>query len=130
MNRKTLILLFGISILTNCKQESRIEYSFTDVEINKSDYYLTLPIGIEKNDVHNFTEGFYQHFIYSDDSYVVILRGGNAVLDVPKNVNSEIHSRGQSVGRIRMIYGNVKSERKAEFDEAFDLMKKNGLKKK
>jgi hypothetical protein len=29
-----------------------------------------------------------------------------------------------------MIYGNVKTERKAEFDKAFDIMKENGLKKK
>ena len=58
------------------------------------------------------------------------MRGGNATLELPENENTETHSREQSVDRIRMIYGNVKTERKAEFDKAFDLMKENGLKKK
>jgi hypothetical protein len=129
MNKKNFILIFGILILLSCKQKSGIEYSFADVQINKSDYYLTLPIGIKKNEVDIYTEGFYQHFIYPDNSYVIILRGGNAELKEPENDNSEFHSRGQSVDGIRMIYGNVKSERKAEFDKAFDLMKENGIKK-
>ncbi|RIA09723.1 hypothetical protein OE09_1569 [Flavobacteriaceae bacterium MAR_2010_72] len=130
MNRKVLILILGILILSNCKQNDGIEYSFEDVQVNKSDYYLTLPIGIEKNQIDSYEEGFYQYFIYSDKSYVAILRGGNATLELPKNENSETHSREQSVDRIRMIYGNVKTERKAEFDKAFDLMNENGLKKK
>jgi len=129
MNRKFFILIFGILILSNCKQKSRTEYSFAKVQINESDYYLTLPIGIKKNEVDNYTEGFYQHFIYADNSYVIILRGGNAELNEPENDNPDFHSRGQSVDGIRMIYGNVKSERKAEFDKAFDLMKENGIKK-
>ncbi|TVZ59231.1 hypothetical protein NA63_1758 [Flavobacteriaceae bacterium MAR_2010_105] len=130
MNRKIFILIFGILILSNCKQKSGIEYSFADVQINKSDYYLTLPIGIKKNEVDNYTEGFYQHFIYSDNSYVIILRGGNATLELPENKNSETHSRKESIDGIRMVYGNVKAERKSEFDKAFDLMKENGIKKK
>lgn len=130
MNRKIFILIFGILILSNCKSKSGTEYSFEDVQINQSDYYLTLPVGITKNEVNTYEEGFYQHFIYSDNSYVVILRGGNAELNEPKNDNPEFHSRGQSIDRIRMIYGNVKTERKAEFDKAFDIMKENGLKKK
>ena len=130
MKKKITILIFGILILLSCKQKSKIEYSFAEVQINKSDYYLTLPIGIEKNQIESYEEGFYQYFIYPDKSYVAILRGGNATLELPENKNSEIHSREQSVERIRMIYGNVKTERKAEFDEAFDLKKENGIKKK
>ena len=130
MKKKITILIFGILILFSCKQKSGIEYSFEDVQINKSDYYLTLPIGIEKNQIDSYEEGFYQYFIYSDNSYVAMLRGGNATLELPENENSETHSREQSVDRIRMIYGNVKTERKAEFDKAFDLMKENGIKKK
>tara|TARA_R110002124_G_scaffold285930_1_gene465402 strand:+ start:77 stop:469 length:393 start_codon:yes stop_codon:yes gene_type:complete len=130
MNRKIFILIFGILILSNCKQKSGIEYSFADVQVNKSDYYLTLPLGIEKNQVDSYEEGFYQYFVYSDKSYVAILRGGNAELIEPENNKPDFHSRGQSVDGIRMIYGNVKSERKTEFDKAFDLMKENGIKKK
>lgn len=130
MNIKIFILIFGILILSNCKQKSGIEYSFADVQINKSDYYLTLPKDIEENKVTSYTEGFYQHFIFSDNSYVIILRGGNAELELPKNDNPEIYSRYESIDRVRMVYGNVKTERKAEFDKAFDLMKKNGIKKK
>ena len=130
MNKKITILIFGILILLSCKQNSGIEYSFEDVQINKSDYYLTLPTGIEKKHIDSYEEGFYQYFVYSDNSYVAILRGGNATLELPENENSETHSREQSVDRIRMIYGNVKTERKAEFDKAFDLMKENGIKKK
>jgi hypothetical protein len=58
------------------------------------------------------------------------LRGGNATLELPENKNAETHSREQSVDGIQMVYGNVKTERKAEFDKAFDLMKENGIKKK
>ena len=129
MNRKILILIFGILILSNCKQKSGIEYSFADVQVNKSDYYLTLPIGIEKNQVDTYEEGFYQYFVYSDKSYVTILRGGNATLELPENENPEIHSRKESIDGVRMVYGNVTNERKAEFDKAFDLMKENGIKK-
>ncbi|WP_407556299.1 hypothetical protein [Winogradskyella sp. 4-2091] len=95
-----------------------------------SDYYLTLPIGIEKNQVESYEEGFYQDFVYSDNSYVIILRGGNAGLELPKNENSETHSRKEYIDGTEMVYGNVKTERKAEFDKAFDIMKENGLKKK
>ena len=130
MKKKILIILIGILILSNCKQSGGIEYYFEDVQVNTSDDYLTLPTGIIKNKVDSYEEGFYQHFVYPDNSYVIILRGGNAELNKPKNDNPEIHSREQSVDRIRMIYGNVKTERKAEFDKAFDLMKENGLKKK
>ena len=130
MNRKIFILIFGILILLSCKHKSGIEYSFEDVQINKSDFYLTLPVGIEKNQIYSYEEGFYQYFVYSDKSYVAILRGGNATLELPENENSETHSRKESIDRIRMIYGNVKSERKAEFDAVFDLMKENGIKKK
>ena len=130
MKKKIAILISGILILLSCKQKSGIEHSFTEVQINKSDYYLTLPIGIEKNQVESYEEGFYQYFIYSDKSYVAILRGGNATLELPENENAETHSREQSVDRIRMIYGNVKTERKAVFDKTFDLMKENGIKKK
>ena len=129
MNIKNLILIFGILILSNCKQKRGIEYSFADVQVNKSDYYLTLPIGIEKNQVDTYEEGFYQYFVYSDKSYVTILRGGNATLELPENENPEIHSRKENIDGVRMVYGNVTSERKAEFDKAFDLMKENGIKK-
>ena len=130
MKRFLIILIFGTLILSSCALKNGIEYPFTDVQINQSPYYLTLPIGIKENKVETYTEGFYQHFIYSDNSYVVILRGGNAELNQPKNADPEIHSRKQTVDRVRMIYGNVKPDRKAEFDKAFDLMKENGLKKK
>jgi hypothetical protein len=130
MNGNIFIIIFGILILSNCKQKNGIEYSFADVQINKSDYYLTLPTDIKENKVTDYTEGFYQHFIFSDNSYVIILKGGNAELELPKSDNPEIFSRYESIDRIRMVYGNVKKERKAEFDQAFDLMKKNGIKKK
>ena len=130
MNRKILLLIIGILIFSNCKEKNEIEYSFVDVQINKSNYYLTLPAGITKNKVDHYEEGFIQQFIYSDKSYVIILRGGNADLELPNSDNAEIHSRYESVDRIQMVYGNVKSERKEEFDRAFDLMKVNGIKKK
>jgi hypothetical protein len=130
MNRKIFILIFGILTLSNCELKSNIEYSFEDVQVRESDHYLTLPSGIIINEVNTYEEGFYQHFIYSDNSYVIILKGGNAELDLPENANSGIHSRRQYVDRVIMVYGNVKTERKVEFDKAFDIMKLNGIKKK
>ncbi len=130
MNRRNFILIFGIVILSSCKPKNGNEYSFIDVQINKSEYYLTLPNGIIKNKIDFYEEGFYQHFVYPDNSYVVILRGGNAELELPKSDNPEIHSRYESIDRIRMVYGNVKTEQNEEFDKAFDIMKDKGIKKK
>lgn len=129
MNRKIFcIIIFGFLTLSNCKYKSEIKLA--DVQVNKSNYYLTLPTGIKKNKVDTYTEGFYQQFVYYDNSYVIILSGGNAELNEPNEQNPETHFRRQSVDRIQMIYGNVTNERKAEFDKAFDIMKQNGLKKK
>jgi hypothetical protein len=130
MNRKILIIIIGILIVSSCKQKGEIEYSFEKVQISSSDYYLILPSGIVRNQVETYEEGFTQYFIYSDNSYVIILKGGNAELELPKSDNPEIHSRFQTINRIQMVYGNVKSERNVEFDRAFDLMKANGIKKK
>lgn len=130
MKKITFIILIGILCLSSRKQNDEQEYIFEDVQIYNSNYYLMLPAGIIENKVDIYAEGFYQDFIYSDKSVIVILRGGNAGLDEPKIDNHDIHSRLQSVDGIQMIYGNVKTERKAEFDKAFDLMKQQGLKKK
>ena len=130
MKKKILIIIIGILTLSNCKQKSEIEYSLEDVQVNTSDYYLTLPTGIIKNQIDSYEEGFYQHFVYPDNSYVIILKGGNAGLELPKNNDLGTHSRMESIDGIRMVYGDVKSERKAEFDKAFDLMKESGIKKK
>lgn len=130
MNRNFFIFIFGIIILSSCKPKSLFEYSFVDVQINESDYYLTLPIGIIKNQVDTFEEGFYQHFIFSDNSYVILLKGGNAELELPKSDNRNIHSRYENIDRIQIVYNNVKTERRAEFDKAFDLMIENGILKK
>ena len=130
MNRNFFIFIFGIIILSSCKPKSLFEYSFVDVQINESDYYLTLPIGIIKNQVDTFEEGFYQYFIFSDNSYVILLKGGNAELELPKSDNRNIHSRYENIDRIQIVYNNVKTERRAEFDKAFDLMIENGILKK
>ncbi len=84
MKRNIIIFIFGILIFSSCALKNGNEYSFNDVQINQSQYYLTLPIGIKENKVETYTEGFYQHFLYSDNSYVVILRGGNAELNEPE----------------------------------------------
>jgi hypothetical protein len=130
MNKKIFILLLGFLILSGYNQKSENECSLVEVQINETNYYLTLPTGIKKNEVTTYEEGFYQQFTYTDNSFVVILRGGNAELDEPKSDNPKIYSRKQRVDRIIMVYGNVKPERKAEFDKAFDLMKENGILKK
>jgi hypothetical protein len=129
MNRKIYILIFGVLILSNCNQKSEIEYYFEQVQVNTTDLYLTLPKDIIENKVTTYEEGYYQHFIFSDNSFVIILRGGNAELH-NKIDSPETFYRKQSVDGIRMIYDHVKSERKAEFDKAFNLMKENGLKRK
>jgi hypothetical protein len=130
MNRKIIILIIGILILSNCKEKNGIEYSFADVQINNSDLYLTLPTGILKNEVEDYTEGIYQNFIYSDNSFVIISTSGFGTIKITENQNSEYHNRKENIDGIQIVYDNVKSERKAEFDKAFDLMKKNGIKKK
>ncbi|RBW57137.1 hypothetical protein DS884_11160 [Tenacibaculum sp. E3R01] len=130
MNRKIFILILGILILSSCKQKSGIEYSFADVQIKKTDYYLTLPIGIEKNEVEDYTEGIFQNFIYSDKSFVIISTSGFGQIKSPENEYPEFHWRKEKIDGIQITYGNVKTERKAEFDKAFDLMKENRIKKK
>jgi len=130
MKRKITIIIIAILVLSSFKQQRGNKYSFEDIQINKSDSYLTLPKGIYKNIVKEYTEGFYQIFFYKDDSSVIILKGGNTILELPKNDNPDRFARKEIINRIQLVYGNVKLKRKAEFDKAFDLMKKNGIKKK
>ncbi|WP_147239402.1 hypothetical protein [Tenacibaculum sp. E3R01] len=91
---------------------------------------MTLPIGIEKNEVEDYTEGIFQNFIYSDKSFVIISTSGFGQIKSPENEYPEFHWRKEKIDGIQITYGNVKTERKAEFDKAFDLMKENRIKKK
>ena len=129
MKLKVIIYICSIFLLWSCGQKNGSGYSFQDVQISTSDNYLVLPSGFVTDEVNSYEEGFTQHFIYSDSSYVIILKGSNADLAVPGGQNTDNYSREQNVEGIQMLYGNVRADRKAEFDQAFDLMKKNRLKK-
>lgn len=130
MNKKVFILIFGILIFSNCKEKTGIEYSFENVQISTSELYLTLPTGIVKNEVEDFTEGIYQQYIYSDKSLVLISTNGMGQITLPEKQYPGFHWRKEKIDGIQVAYVNVKSERKAEFDKAFDLMIENGIKKK
>jgi hypothetical protein len=130
MKTKIIIIIIGISILFGFKQQKENKYKLIDVQINKSESYLTLPKGIKINKVTELTEGFYQIFFYSDHSSVIILKGENTILELPTNDNPNAFARKEIIDGIQMVYGNVMTKRKAEFDKAFDLMKKNGIMKK
>lgn len=131
MKKKIFILIIGILILSNCKPKSEIKYSFEDVKIDSTQIYLKLPTGIIKNKVEDFTEGIFQQFIYFDKSLVIISTSGMGQINLTeKDSNPNTHWRLEIIDGIQIAYWNVKSERKAEFDKAFDLMKENGLEKK
>ncbi|MFD1096127.1 hypothetical protein [Salegentibacter chungangensis] len=124
------VLILSIFIITSCKNGDQQEFSLEDVQINETNDYLQLPAGIIENKVKLYEEGFTQHFIYPDSSYVIILKGENAELALPKTDNPDIFSKKENIEKFQIIYGNVKSSRKDEFDFAFKRMKKNGIKKK
>jgi len=126
MNRKIFILIFGFLILLNCKQKREI--SLADVQIGNSQHYLTLPTGIVRNHIEDYTEGIYQDFYYSDNCVVIVSTSGFGQVTLPEENRIGFYDRKEVINGIQIAYINVEAERKAEFDKAFDLMKENGIK--
>ena len=89
MKIRILLYIIGSLILFSCGEKNGQETSFDDLQINKSDQFLALPAGVIENKVTTYEEGFTQHFIYKENSYVIILQGGNAELAVPNNSKSD-----------------------------------------
>ena len=130
MYRKVFILLFGFLILFNCKEKMEREYYLGEVQISSFNLYLTLPKGIVKNEIEDFTEGIFQQFIYSDKSLVIVSTNGWGQIELPKKEKAGLHFRKERIDGIEVAYMNVKSERKEEFDKALDFMLDKGIKKK
>ncbi|HET8737368.1 MAG TPA: hypothetical protein VFM69_12290 [Pricia sp.] len=130
MKINLFLYVIGFFVLLSCGEKNGQETSFEKFQINNSDQYLTLPAGVIENEVTTYEEGFTQHFIYENNSYVILLRGGNAELATPNGSKPERFSREEKINGFHLMYGNVTTERKLEFDQAFDQMKENGLERK
>ncbi len=129
MSNRFLVLSFLLFISFTSLSQIVINLDFEDVQIVDFNLYLTLPKGIERNTTEDFTEGIAQQFFYKDGSSVVLTTSPMGGLTLPENELEGYNFRLERIDRITFMYA-VRNSRKAEFDKAFDFMKKNGLKKK
>jgi hypothetical protein len=132
MKNKFHILFIGIILLGSCK-EKKASDNFLSNTILKGckgkSIALILPKDWLKNERHEYMEGFLQTYSYSDNSRVAMLCGHNADLNSNNKLDDKFN-RKEIINGITIIYENVLSEQKEVFDQAFDLMKENGINKK
>jgi hypothetical protein len=87
---------------------------------------IHVPSGHAKPRHDWYEEGYYLTLIYPDKSYIFLLCGGNAVLNLPKKRKKNRYYRRESVhGCCPLIYAEVTPEQLPVFERAFDeLMSK------
>ncbi len=88
---------------------------------------IEIPSGIHKIQKDSYEEGFILLIAYADTSYISILCGGNATLNIKAARMKNLYARKEIIEGRQIIYENVPVERKAIFDLAFDRLKENGL---
>ena len=123
-----LLILFLIVSLTSCKDNSQTDYSYEKIQIDRTDIFLTLPTGIDSSEIEDFTEGIFQQFKYTDKSIVVISTNGMGYIDMSGEKANKVIERKEVIDGIQIAYFITNKERRAEFDQAFNLMLESGLK--
>ncbi|MFK5983622.1 MAG: hypothetical protein QM499_11965 [Flavobacteriaceae bacterium] len=126
MNRIIYTLIIGIIFLGSCRDEKKSEILLdhtivTDCLGKPLKLYLPKGFGIPDR-VEDYT-GFFQTYIYSDKSCLTIMCDSTSELGISKAIKENVFAREEKFNGFSMIYWNVKAERKAEFDLAFEKMK-------
>ena len=124
MNR-LYIAIVALFILVSCGRLEKKEFKLDEVELEdciEERKMLFLPTGWIKSDRQYYGDGFMEYYSYADKSIISVLCGENAELNFSQLFDEEKHSRKESIAGRIIMYENVSTERKAEFDKAFDKM--------
>ncbi|WP_339839695.1 hypothetical protein [uncultured Flavobacterium sp.] len=126
MKKFNYILIFFSFFLNNCiaqdKNDSIILGISKVTECNGKTIELILPKNWNTPDRLDIDKGFIQTYIYPDKSYISFMCG-DAELHKQKNIKEGEYAREEKYNGFSIIYGNVKADRKDEFDEALNRMK-------
>lgn len=79
-----------------------------------------IPSDYVKTDTLQYMEGFIKTFTYADKSYISVLCGANANLELSED-SANLHSRKIEVEGFQITYGQVPQARHSLFNRAFDL---------
>jgi len=125
---KYIILTLVVSLtFLSCKYSIKdfvfSEYTIEDC-LGKSKSFQ-LPSGWIRTKSENVNyHGFVEFIQYPDSSYVTILCAHQTEINPDFEITKDLHSRSEKINGTTIIYNNVNGERKAEFDAAFESMKK------
>ena len=112
--------------ISSCKNEKKTNIIIDETIITNclgKPLKLYLPKGYEIPDrVENYT-GFFQTYTYPDKSAISVMCDSTSSLEISKSIVYLGFTREERINDISLIYWNVTTERKAEFDFAFDKMK-------
>ncbi|HLO72671.1 MAG TPA: hypothetical protein VK164_01930 [Flavobacterium sp.] len=124
MSKFPYFLIFILFLSFNCKaQEKKINLEKTYItDCNGKTIELVLPKNWDTPDRLEIDKGFIQTYIYPDKSYLSIMCG-NSEFHKQKVVKENEFAREEKYNGFAIIYGNVKAERKEEFDNALNEMK-------
>ena len=88
---------------------------------------IDIPSGIFKIQKDSYEEGFILLILYTDASYISILCGGNASLNIKTVGKENLFNRKEIIDGRQIIYENVPIGRRKIFDLAFDRLVESGL---
>lgn len=126
MKLALLMFLWHLNIESNVQAHSfKIKDSLVTIKFKCIDSLsFKIPNGKYRTFYDNYEEGFLYSIVYWDGSYISILCGANAEIDLNKQKNANLYSRTEHVKGLKIIYENVTGERLYIFNEAFDLLSK------
>ena len=119
-------VLILMVVLTSCNQlleeNTFEEYSLEDC-FGKSKSLL-LPKGWFRDKSHHNGHGYIQLIQYPDSSYIMINCAHTTEIHPNKLLEPGFHSRIEVIDGISILYNNVPTRNKPEFDRSFELIKK------
>lgn len=119
-------ILLWMVMLTSCnhllEENTFEEYALKDC-FGKSKNLL-LPKGWLRDKSHYNGHGYLQLIQYPDSSYIMINCAHTTEIQPSKLLQPGFHSRIEVIDGISILYSNVPTRNKPEFDRSFELMKK------
>jgi len=124
---RILISYLIIFSFLSCKKEKSLDTNLSETVVsdcNDKSIKIILPKGWKTPDRYDDGTGFIQTYIYPDSSYVTIMCDKFGELKKQSVVKENEYAREEKFDGFSAIYGNVKKNRKAVFDLAFEEMNK------
>lgn len=85
---------------------------------------VKVPNGQFHSSFDSYEEGYLYSVVYDDSSFITILCGANAELNL-NTKKQNLYSRKEKVNGVTLIYENVQKVRLKIFNQAFDLILAN-----